>query len=208
MDQRTKPSPRLEPLPPSPELKEQFEASRKRLGFVPNSMLIMQRKPKMVKAWTQLTQALYDPDSKVDARLKRLVGHMASRAAACQYCMAHTVGGALLQSDYEKKVAAIWDYQTSPLFTEAERVTLDFAFAAASVPNAVTDEMFAAMRKFWTEEQMVEIVGVIAVFGFLNRWNDTMATPLEEEPMEVGEKYLASHGWTPGKHDRLVELPE
>ena len=83
MDQRTKPSPRLEPLPPSPELKEQFEASRKRLGFVPNSMLIMQRKPKMVKAWTQLTQALYDPDSKVDARLKRLVGHMASRAAAC-----------------------------------------------------------------------------------------------------------------------------
>jgi len=202
MDQRTKPSPRLAPLPPSPDLAEQFEASRKRLGFVPNSMLIMQRNPKMVKAWIQLTEAVWDPDSKVDFGLKRLVAHMASRAAGCQYCMAHTVGGALRQSDYETKVAAIWDYQTSPLFSEAERVTLDFALAAGSVPNSVTDEMFAAMRKFWTEEQMVEIVGVVAVFGFLNRWNDTMATPLEEEPIAVGEKYLARGGWTVGKHDR------
>jgi len=41
---------------------------------------------------------------------------------------------------------------------------------------------------------------VVAVFGFLNRWNDTMGTPLEEEPIHVGEKYLASHGWSVGKH--------
>ena len=56
--------------------------------------------------------------------------------------------------------------------------TLDFAVAAASVPNAVTDDMFVVLRKHWTEEQIVEIVGVIALFGFLNRWNDTLATPL------------------------------
>jgi hypothetical protein len=68
------------------------------------------------------------------------------------------------------------------------------------VPNAATDEMFAEMRKHWSEEQIVEIVGVIAMFGFLNRWNDTLATPLEDEPIEIGEKYLASHGWSPGKH--------
>jgi hypothetical protein len=70
------------------------------------------------------------------------------------------------------------------------------------VPNAVTDEMFTELRKHWTEEQIVEIVGVIATFGFLNRWNDTMGTPLEDEPLAVGEKYLASRGWTPGKHRR------
>ncbi len=102
----------------------------------------------------------------------------------------------------EQKVAAIWDYQTSPLYTEAERVALDVAVAAGSVPNAVTDDMFARMREHWTEEQIVEIVGVIAVFGFLNRWNDTMATPLEEEPLAIGEKYLADGGWTPDKHRR------
>jgi alkylhydroperoxidase family enzyme len=79
-------------------------------------------------------------------------------------------------------------------------VALDFAVAAAQVPNAVTDDLFAELRKHWSEEQIVEIVGVISVFGFLNRWNDTLATPLEDEPIAVGEKYLAAHGWEPGKH--------
>ena len=46
------------------------------------------------------------------------------------------------------------------------------------------------------------IVGVIAAFGFLNRWNDTMATPLEDEPIEVGERLLAKRGWSAGKHAR------
>jgi hypothetical protein len=70
------------------------------------------------------------------------------------------------------------------------------------MPNAVTDDMFAELRKYWTEEQIVEIVGVISLFGFLNRWNDTFATPLEDEPIEVGQKYLARGGWQIGKHHR------
>src|SRR5437870_10562635 len=200
MDQGVRPSPRLAPLPPVPVLNEPFEASRKSLGFIPNSLLIMQRKPKMVKAWAQMSAAVWDPESKVDRGFKRLIAHVASRAAGCQYCMAHTAGGAMHFGVDEAKVAAIWDYQTSPLYSEAERTALDVAVAAGSVPNAVTDEMFTALRKHWTEEQIVEIVGVIATFGFLNRWNDTMGTPLEDEPLAVGEKYLASRGWTPGKH--------
>jgi uncharacterized peroxidase-related enzyme len=202
MDQRVKSSPRLDPLPPDPALREPFDASRRSLGFVPNSLLIMQRKPKMVRAWSQLTAAIWDPESKVDRGFKRLVAHVSSRAAGCQYCMAHTAGGAVHLGVDEQKVAAIWDYQTSPLYSEAERAALDLAVAGSSVPNAVTDEMFAQMRRHWSEEQIVEIVGVIAVFGFLNRWNDTMGTPLEDEPLAAGEKYLARGGWAPGKHRR------
>src|SRR6266851_2706179 len=202
MDQRTAPSPRLKPLPleQSPELKEQFEAMRKNLGFVPNSILIMQRKPKLAKALAQLTAATWDPEGKVDRGFKRIIAHVASRAAGCQYCMAHTAGGALHFGVEDKKLAAVWEYQTSPLYSAAERVTLDFALAAASVPNAVTDAMFAELRKHWTEEQIVEIVGVISLFGFLNRWNDTMGTPLEDEPFAAGQQYLARGGWSPGKH--------
>ena len=92
----------------------------------------------------------------------------------------------------------------SPLYSEKERVALDFAIAAASVPNGVTEDMFAAMRRHWSETQIVEIAAVVAVFGFLNRWNDTMGTPLEEEPIHVGEKYLASRGWSVGKHRALM----
>ncbi len=114
--------------------------------------------------------------------------------------MAHTAGASLRHGIEEKKLDAVWEYRASPLYTEAERVALDFTIAAASQPNDVTDELFAKLREHWSENQIVEIVGVIALFGFLNRWNDTMATPLEEEPREVGEKHLAAHGWNAGRH--------
>jgi uncharacterized peroxidase-related enzyme len=202
MDQQTRPRPRLTPLPPehSPELKDAFETYRKSLGFIPNSVLIMQRKPKMVQALAQLTASVWEPNGAVDRGFKRLVAHVASRTAGCQYCMAHTAGGALHFGVDEAKVAAVWDYQTSPLYSPAERAALDLAVAAGTVPNAATDEMFAELKKYWTEEQIVEIVGVIAVFGFLNRWNDTLATPLEDEPVEVGERLLSARGWQVGKH--------
>lgn len=204
MDQKVKPSPRLAPLPAdhTPELKDSFEASAKALGFVPNSMLIMQRKPRLVKALAQLTAAVWDPQGEVDRGFKRLLAHVASRAAGCRYCMAHTAGGALHFGVEEQKLAAIWEYRASPMYSLAERVALDFALAAGSVPNDVTDDMFAEMRRHWSENQIVEIVAVIATFGFLNRWNDTMGTPLEAEPIAVGEKFLAPHGWNAGKHAR------
>jgi uncharacterized peroxidase-related enzyme len=203
MDQRTKPSPRLDPLPVdhNPALKEDFASVEKRLGFVPNSLLTMQRKPKLVKGFAIFSAAIWQ-EGEVDGGLKRLVSHVASRAAGCQYCMAHTAGSALLFGMDPAKVEAVWDYQSSPLFTPAERAALDVAAAAACVPNAVTDAMFLELRKHFTEEQIVEIVAVIAIFGFLNRWNDTMATPLEAEPIEVGEQHLAAHGWSAGKHAR------
>jgi len=114
--------------------------------------------------------------------------------------MAHSAGASLRLGIPEEKFAAVWDYRTSPLFTEAERVAIEFTVAASSQPNDVTDELFARLKRHWSDGQIVEIVGVIALFGFLNRWNDTMATPLEEEPARIGEKHLAKRGWAVGKH--------
>jgi len=204
MDQRTRPAPRLAPLPEehTPQLKEQFDNARKRMGFVPNSLLIMQRRPKIVEGYTKLMAGIMDPQGEVPLQLKRLISLVASRAAGCQYCMAHTAEGAHKLGVQDDKIDAVWDYQTSPLFSPAERAALDIAVAAGSVPNAVTDEMFMELRKHWSDSQIVEIVAVIAMFGFLNRWNDTLATPLEEEPAAFGEKLLAKHGWSAEKHQR------
>ena len=94
----------------------------------------------------------------------------------------------------------MWEYRTSPLYSEAERIALDFAIGAASQPNAVTDDMFNGMKQHWSEGQIVEILAVVSLFGFMNRWNDSLATPLEEEPLEVGAVHLAPQGWSPGKH--------
>jgi len=111
----------------------------------------------------------------------------------------------LLKANPGKYTFASPGIGTTPhLSSELFKLTfaLDFALAAASVPNDVTDEMFAEMRKHWSENQIVEMAAVVAYFGFLNRWNDTMGTPLEPEPTATGEKYLASHGWKVGKHAR------
>ena len=204
MDQINRPEPRLAPLPPehTPELSEQFDAARKRMGFIPNSVLIMQRSPAMARGFSALSSAIWSPDGKVDRKLKRLISHVASHSAGCKYCMAHTAESAVKLGVDLDKLNAVWSYQTSPLFSDAERAALDVAIAAGCVPNAVTDEMFAELRKHWNDEEVVEIVGVIAMFGFLNRWNDTLATPLEDGPLEFGEKNLAAHGWDAGKHAR------
>lgn len=114
--------------------------------------------------------------------------------------MAHNAGGSLRSGIKEEKLDKVWEYKTSPLFTDAERVALDFAIAAASQPNDVTDELFDRMKKHWTEGEIVEITSLIAYFGFMNRFNDTMATPLEEEPIHAAEKHIAQHGWKLGKH--------
>ena len=204
MDQKTMPSPRLAPLKPAelPELKAELDAAHKRMGFIPNSVLIMGRKPKMVKGFQALSAAVWDPESKVPPPFKRLLAHVASRSAGCQYCVAHTGEGAVKLGVEERKLDAVWDYKSSPLFSAAERAALEVAVAAGCVPNAVTDDMFMELRKHWSDEQIVEIVGLIALFGFLNRFNDTMATPLEDEPAHFGETHLAKHGWTIGKHAR------
>ena len=192
----------MKPLPAetTPELRDDFDIFDKILGFVPNSLLTMQRRPKMVTGFGALTKGVMDPEGAVDLGLMRLIAHFSSRAAGCQYCEAHSLVAAKIHDVSQEKLDAIWDYQSSPLYSEAERAALDFALAAGSVPNAVDAELFKRMRQHWSEEQIVQILGAVCLYGFLNRWNDSMATDLEETPREMGEKVLSSGGWTGGKH--------
>jgi alkylhydroperoxidase family enzyme len=194
--------PLLSPLPPetTPALADDFAVFIDILGFIPNSLLTMQRKPEMVKGFAALTKGVMGEGSVVDGGFKRLIAHFASRAAGCQYCEAHSLIAAGIHGISDEKVAAVWEYQTSPLYTEAERVALDFALAAGSVPNAVDAPLMAAMRKHWSEEEIVEILGAVSLYGFLNRWNDSMATEIESSPKALGDDVLAQGGWTGGKH--------
>ena len=73
------------PVESSRDLAESFDRYRKSLGFVPNSVLNMQRKPKLVKALSQLAAAVWDPESEVDVGFKRLLAHVASKAHGCRY---------------------------------------------------------------------------------------------------------------------------
>lgn len=195
---------RMAPMPieecPDPELRETLQHFVNTLGFVPNSLLTMQRVPAIAKAVVQLNRAVFAPTGKVDRGFKRLIAHVASLAAGCQYCKAHTTVSATRHGIEHEKMAAIYEYRTSDLFTERERIALDFAMAAASVPNGVTNELYDSVADHWTEEEIVEILGVVCMFGVFNRWNDSMATPLEDEPFDVASDLIGDRGWDAGKH--------
>lgn len=194
--------PRLAPLPRETitGLDDLLAASEGRMGFLPNSQLIMARRPDILRAFAQLGAAINGPSSTIDSQLRNLVSQMASRAAGCGYCMAHTAHTAERVGITADKENALWEFETSPLFSDAERAALRVAQGAAQAPNAVTDADFAALKRHYSGTQIVDIVAVIALFGFLNRFNDTMATELEASPIEAGKRYLAERGWTVGKH--------
>lgn len=195
--------PLVTPLPEDhdPELIDLIQFFRGPLGVVPNSVLTMQRRPKIARAFTELNKAVMENGGRVTAEQKRLIGYVASHAAGCRYCEAHTVLAAERFGASPERLGTIWEYQTSPHFSDAERAAFDFALAAACVPNAVTPEIQANLKQHWSDDEIVEILGVIALFGFLNRWNDSMATTLEPIGHEAGGKSLAHTGWAPGKHD-------
>lgn len=184
----------------SPAVQELATFFDETLGFTPNSVLTMQRRPEIAEAFILLNKAVMKNAGRVTAEQKRFIGMLTSLAAGCRYCQAHTALAAQRYGASQARLDAIWDYQSSPLFSDAERAAFDFAVAAASVPNAVTSDVGNALRTHWTDDEIVEILGVISLFGFLNRWNDSMATSLESGADDFAASTLADHGWEKGKH--------
>lgn len=172
-------------------------------GFVPNGVRIMARRPGIVQGFLHLRRAVFDPaTSTVPLELKGLAGHIASKTAGCRYCQAHAIYGADRSGTDRARLEALWEFETSDLFDEPERTALRFAVAAASSPNGVTDDDFVRMGEHWDDGQIVEILAVVALYGFLNRWNDSLATTLEEPSQTVTEAVLGPKGWDAGKHCR------
>ncbi|MGP1353628.1 MAG: carboxymuconolactone decarboxylase family protein [Parasphingopyxis sp.] len=192
----------IEPLAPDqlPDgLRERLAEAEARMGFASNDIMTMARWPELLGALEGLIATIYG-SPEVDLGLKRLMAMVASSAAGCRYCEAHTAHGAAQMSGVDgEKVAAVWDYKTSDLFSDAERAALDLAFAAGQTPNAATEAHFEALRQHWSERQIVEMIALLGLFGFLNRWNDTLATPLEDAPLSYALENFGGD-WSAGKH--------
>lgn len=185
---------------------EQLAARNIDLSFIggdfhelPNSVPTLAWRPDILRAAGGLWAVVMGPGT-VDSGLKWLVGYMSSMAAGCRYCSAHTGTGAKGNNVAAEKLADIWNFEHSPRFTDAERAALRVAMGAAHTPNEVSDADFAAMALHFSREQQVEIVSVIALYGFFNRWNDTVATTLEPTPRDFAQTHLEASGWEIGKH--------
>jgi alkylhydroperoxidase family enzyme len=125
---------------------------------------------------------------------------VSSNASGCRYCQAHAIRAAERYGARDEQLLHIWEYRTHPAFSEAEKAALDFSLAASQIPNAVDEALKERLYNYWNEGEVVEMLGVISLFGYLNRWNDSMATTIEEGAVASGQKYLGKIGWEKGKH--------
>ena len=187
----------------APELEDTFASVEQHLGVLPNSTLTMAHRPQIMRSFAELNEAVMG-SGEVTQDLKQMVAVVASTAAGCRYCQAHTSQVATTRGVPVEKVTALWDYPTSAQFTPAERAALAIAQAAGVTPNCVTDEMRDELARHFTASQVVELVAVISLFGFLNRWNDTMATELETSPRQFAQTNLAPAGWVIGHHGNEI----
>lgn len=181
-----------------PELEQLFVHYDHTLGFVPNSLFTMARRPEILAAFSELITQIWNTGT-LPTELKPLIAIVSSVAAGCRYCQAHEAVDARERGADDEKIAEIWNFERSDRYSEAERAALRFARDASLVPNEVTPAHFEDLRRHWSDGEIVEMLAVIGLFGFLNRWNDTMATELEAEPLGFATARYGEN-WAPGKH--------
>lgn len=194
--------PLVTPLNPNydEETKKLANFYNETLGFCPNSVLTMQRRPDISKAFINLNKAVMANHGRVTSALKRMIAWVSSNATGCRYCQAHAIRAAERYGAEQEQLNNIWNYKTHSAFSPAERAALDFSLAASVLPNAVDENIKTELYKYWNEGEIVEMLGVISLFGYLNRWNDSMGTSIENGAVKSGEQYLAKQGWNKGKH--------
>ena len=191
----------LEEAAMEPALRDQVQFFKGPLGVIPNSVRTMAHRPAIAAAFTALNVAVMADTGTVTPEFKRLLGYASSFASGCLYCQAHMILASERFGASEARLAAVFDFEGSEAFSEAEKAALAFARAATEVPNGVTEAVGARLKAHWSPEAIVEIMGVVALFGYLNRWNDSMGSALEDLPRSKGEGRLAqATGWQVGKH--------
>lgn len=159
----------------------------------------MESWPELRQKWNEMIQLVF-PEREVSGELKQLVFTIASLSSGCRHCQSHGAYHLHKIGVSDEKIQAIWSFEISDLFTDAERAAMRLGMAAGTSPNVTEPENFEEMRQHFSDIQIVEILAVISVGGFLNRWNDTIATVTDQESIDFADQVLRPVGWEPGKH--------
>ena len=159
----------------------------------------MDRWPELRAAFTKLVKTVQQ-DKGLTRRFKSELFTMASLASGCTHCQSHGAFNLNAQGVETERIRAIWEYETSELFTDAERAAFNLVRAAAQIPNLSTPEHFEELRKHYSNTQIIEILGISSLAAWLNRWNDTIATVTDQESVDWATENLSDVGWSIGKH--------
>ena len=155
--------------------------------------------PELRTSFNHLLQLVYSK-KELSEQYKHELFTMASLSSGCVHCQSHGAFHLNSMGVETERIRAIWEYETSDLFTDADRAGLDLVRAAAQSPNQTTPEHFENLRKHFTNTQIIEILAVNCAAAWLNRWNDTIATVTDQESVDWATENLSDVGWNIGKH--------
>ncbi len=197
--------PRIPPLTREqvgPDFDDIFDVIEKSNGYIPFSYLTLARAPNILRAFSNLSKAVIRDENTTDRGLRFMVAYVSSRTNGCTYCQAHNIRSAANRGVPLEKLEVIWEYATHPLFTEAERAALDLARCATLVPNDVNDVLMARLKKHYTHRQIIELLCVVCLFGWLNRFVDSLNVELDESTLEWADDFKLAQktGWDPDQH--------
>lgn len=155
------------------------------VGYRPNALLTMARKPGVVPALLKLLSVTLRGDGQLTQALRFLIAAEAARGARCRYTTTHLVHAAHHLGVGWDKLAALPSYRDDPRYTEQERKALAIATAGGSLPVREPGQAIDQARQVFSEEEIVEIVSCVAMVGWFNRWNGLIGSELEPMPSEA-----------------------
>jgi AhpD family alkylhydroperoxidase len=132
-------------------------------------MEIWAHQPKMMMGMGRFNQAIRKGKS-VEERIKNLIELKGAQMIGCEFCV--DLGSQICRKSgfTDEELLALVRYQSSDLFTDREKTALDYAVAVMRTPVEVTDELFARMRSYFDERQLVEITALLTLVN-LDRFN-------------------------------------
>ncbi len=169
-------------------------------GFQDRQNLEIFAWPELSEIFRKLVEKVMVSPTNLSRQLRSEIFTMASVASGCRHCQAHGAYTLHMMGVDVDRIRSIWTFEQSTEFSEADKAALRLARDAASVPNKVEPEHFVNLRKYISERQIVEVLSVISLAGWYNRWNDSIATVTDQESVDWAEQGLRAVGWQLGKH--------
>ena len=167
---------------------------RRRYGAVLEPTRLWARTPKVFLAEALLYAALDRRSSPIEAALRALVMVRVSQINWCAFCVDINSASVLKRGIDEAKLAALADFEASPLFSEHEKAALAYAEAVTYTDRQPTAEHFARLHRYFDDDAIIELTGLIAFQNLSSKFNAALGVEAQgfctigPTPAEIGRR--------------------
>ena len=156
-----------------------FWNQRKKYGQVLKPALLWARVPKLFMAVAILYGVLDRKSSPVDHVLRSLVTVRVSQINWCRFCVDINSATLAKRTGSMEKVEALDHWKESELFTDKEKVVLEYVEAITYSDQQVSNELTQRLQEYFSEDAVVELTGLIAFQNLSSKFNSALDVPAQ-----------------------------